>query len=122
MLEKTGPHCRVALFEKYLQHLNPENEFLFQRSKRSVSPYDQLWYDNMVIGERSLGSKMENISQEAGLSVTIFDNSGFEARHIMAVSDNRNEASIRSYRKTDIITNRKMSETECELRSMKHRM
>ena len=109
MLEKTGPHCRVALFEKFLQHLNPENEFLFQRSKRSVSPYDQLWYDNMVIGERSLGSKMENISQEAGLSVTIFGNSGFEA-------------SIQSYRKTNIITNRKMSETECELRSMKHRM
>ena len=89
----------------------------------------------MVFGERSLGIKMKNISQEAGLSrcytnhsirataVTILDNSGFEARHIMAVSGHRNEASIRSYSKTDISTKRKMSETlteaqgtECEIR------
>ena len=49
--------CPVALFEKYLQHLNPK--FLFQRPTRNISPSDQLWYDNMVIGERSLGNKMK---------------------------------------------------------------
>ena len=83
----------------------------------------------MVVGERTLGEKMKNISREAKLSkcytnhlirataVTILDKSGFEARHIMAVSGHKNEASIQSYSKTDICT-KKMSETlttRCEL-------
>ena len=82
-------------------------------------------------GERTLGEKMKNISREAKLSkchtnhsirataVTILDKSGFEARHIMALSGHKNEASIRSYSKTDICTKKKMSEipltTRCEV-------
>ena len=83
----------------------------------------------MVVGEHTLGEKMKNMSREAKLSkcytnhsirataVTILDKSGFEARHIMAISGHKNEASIRSYSKTDICT-KKMSETlttRCEL-------
>ena len=131
MYEKPGPNCPVASFELYLSHLNPLNEFLFQRPKRNVSISENVWYDNMVIGERTLGEKMKNISREGNLSkcytnhsirataVTILDKSGFEARHIMAVSGHKNEASIRSYSKTDICTKKKMSETltaECEVR------
>ena len=60
----------------------------------------------MVVSERTLGEKMKSISREAKLSkcytnhsirptaVTIFDKSGFEARHIMAVSEHKNAASI----------------------------
>ena len=84
----------------------------------------------MVVGERTLGETMKNISREAKLSkcytshsirataVTILDKSGFEARHIMAVSGHKNEASIRSYSKTDIYTRKKMSESltiRCEV-------
>ena len=131
MFEKPGPHCPVASFERYIQHLNPSNEFLFQRPKKNAGISDQVWYDNMVVGERLLGEKMKRISREAKLSkgytnhsirataVTILDKSGFEARHIMAVSGHRNESSIRSYSRTDISTKRKMSETlttECEVR------
>ena len=83
----------------------------------------------MVVGECTLGEKMKNISREAKLSkcytnhsirataVTILDKSGFEARHIMAISGHKNEASIRSYSKTDNCT-KKMSETltaRCEV-------
>ena len=32
-----GPLCPVASFEKYLHHLNPENQFLFQRPKEKVT-------------------------------------------------------------------------------------
>ena len=131
MYGRPGPNCPVASFELYLSHLNPLNEFLFQRPKRNVSISEVIWYDNMVIGERTLGDKMKNISREGNLSkcytnhsirataVTILDKSGFEARHIMAVSGHKNEASIRSYSKTDICTKKKMSETltaECEVR------
>ena len=110
MLENSGPHCPVTSFELYIKHLNPLNEYLFQR------------------GEGSLGEKMKKISKDANLSktytnhsirataVTILDRSGFEARHIMAVSGHKNESSIRSYCKTDMSTKKEMSaslSTEC---------
>ena len=116
-------------FELYLSHLNPLNEFLFQRPKRNVSTSEDVWYDNMVVGERTLGEKTKNISLEAKLSkcytnhsiwvtaVTILDKSGFEVRYIVAVSGHKNEASFRNYSKTDICTE-KMSETlttRCEV-------
>ena len=122
MYEKPGPNCPVVSFELYLSHLNPLNDFLFQRPKRNASISEDVWYDNMVVGERTLGEKMKSISREAKFSdcctnhsirataVTILDKSGFEARHIMAVSGHKNESSIRSYSKTDICT-KKMSET-----------
>ena len=131
MYEKPGPNCPVASFELYLSHLNPLNEFLFQRPKRNVSISENVWYDNMMIGERTLCEKMRNISREGNLSkcytdhsirataVTILDKAGFEARHVMAVGGHKNEASIRSYSKTDFCTKTKMSETltaECEVR------
>lgn len=112
MYETGGPFCPVASFEKYIGHLNPNNEFLFQRPKKE-KPDNELWYDNMVVGERTLGNKMKEISTEAKLSrtytnhsiratsITLLDKAGFEARHIMTVSGHRNESSIRSYSKTD---------------------
>ena len=129
MYEKPGPNCPLVSIELYLSHLNPLNEFLFQRPKRNVSTSEDVWYDNILLGERTLGEKMKNISREAKLSkcytnhsiretvVTILDKSGFEGRHIMAVSGHKNEASIRSYSETDIRT-KKMSETlitRCEV-------
>ena len=36
MYEKPGPNCPVISFELYIGHLNPVNEFLFQRPKRNV--------------------------------------------------------------------------------------
>ena len=55
--------CPVPSFEKYLQHLNPKNEFLFQRPKKEVSSGSVVCYDNMVGGERSLGDMMKRISR-----------------------------------------------------------
>ena len=122
MYETGGPNCPVASFEKYIAHLHPKNEFLFQRPKKET-PNDQVWYDNMVVGQRKLDEKMKDISTEAKLSqvytnhsiratsITILDKAGFEARHIMSVSGHKNESSIRSYSKTDESTKRKMSET-----------
>ena len=129
MYEKPGPICPVVSFKLYLSHLNPLNEFLFQHPKRNISTFDNVWYHNMVVGERTLGKKMKNTLQEEKLSkcytnhsirataVAILDKSGFEARHIMAISGNNNEASIQSNSKTDICT-KKISETlttRCEV-------
>ena len=44
MYEKRGgPNCPVVSFELYLSHLNPLNEFLFQRPKRNASTSEDVW-------------------------------------------------------------------------------
>ena len=90
---------------------------------KEVSSEAIVWYDNMVVGERSLGDILRRISKEANLSrihtnhsirattVTILDKSGFEARHVMTVSGHRNESSTRADSKTDQTANRRMWET-----------
>ena len=115
-----GPFCPVSSFEKYLSVLNPMNEYLFQRPKKSAGE-GEIWYDNMVVGENTLGKKVKVISHQAELSkiytnhsirattITILDRSGFEARHIMSVSGHRNESSIKTYSKTDTNTKTNMA-------------
>ena len=127
MFETGGPFCPVLSFEKYVTRLNPKNEFLFQRPKKGLDESDEVWYDNTVVGQRTLAEKMKKLSIAAKLScvytnhsirattITILDESGYEARHIMAVSGHRNESSIRNYSsQTSLSTKRKMSETLSE--------
>ena len=54
--EKAGPNCPVVSFD-----LNPLNEFLFQRPKRNASTSEDFPYDNLVVGERTLGEKIKKI-------------------------------------------------------------
>ena len=123
MFETGGPLCPVLSFEKYVSHLNPNNEFFFQRPKRIVNKSDGVWYDNMVVGQRTLGEKMKKLFTDAKLSfnytnhsirataITVLVESGYEARHIMAVSGHKSENSIRSYAaRTSLSKKRKMSE------------
>ena len=64
MYEKPSPNCPVVSFELYLSHLNPLNEFLCERNKRNVSTSEDVWYDNMVVGERTLAEKMKKTYRE----------------------------------------------------------
>ena len=89
MIANDGPFCPVSSFEKYLSVLNPMNEYLFQRPKSSGE--GEIWYDNMVVGDNTLGKKMKVISHQAEFStiytnnsirattITILDRSGFES-------------------------------------------
>ena len=104
-----SPICPLQSMEKYLSKLNPHNAALFQRPKECTVPEDPIWYCNQVVGIHTLGIKMKNLSIDVNLSklytnhsvratsITILDNSGFQARHIMTVSGHKSEASIRSY-------------------------
>ena len=69
MFEKPGPQCPVASLELDIKHLNPKNEFLFQKpKKRGKIGVDGVCFDNMVVGEGTLGEKMKCISKEAEFS------------------------------------------------------
>ena len=122
MMSTNTETCPVKSFKKYIANLNPKLNVFFQRP-RKITPQEGPWYDNMVVGEKTLGKMMRNISLAAGLpvtytnhsiratTVTILDSVGTEARHIMSVSGHRSEASIRSYSRTSIDLKRKMSST-----------
>ena len=107
MFETRNAVCLVLSFEKYISHLNPRNKYHFQRPKRVVKQSDNICYDNMVVGQRTFGDKMKNLSRSPKLShpnhsiratiISILDECGYEARHIMAVSGHGSENSIRSY-------------------------
>ena len=56
MYATKGPFCPVASFGKYLKHLNPQNEFLFQRPKKNTMADSGVWYDIMVVGKRYLAT------------------------------------------------------------------
>ena len=98
MIVETGKeNCPFASFALYLSKLNPKCQSFFQRPKQNPSPNGP-WYDNQVIGVKSLDKMMKTISKEAGLSllytnhciratcITLLDSQGVEARHILSPS------------------------------------
>ena len=108
LMEATGKEsCPVRSYKLYVSKLNPNLTALFQRPKKSP-PQDpnKPWYDNMVVGEKSLGGMMKNISRESQLSrvytnhsiraitITILDSNGVEARDIMSLSGHRSASSL----------------------------
>ena len=68
-----------------------------------------LWYDKQVVGNDTINKFMSNLSTNAKLSkiytnhsirktvISTLSDSGFEARHIMAISSHKSEATIKEY-------------------------
>ena len=101
--------CPVASLEKYLAKLNPDCQAFWQKPKNNAVENDSCWYYNAPVGKNKLFEKMKTLSKAANLSteytnhclratcITALDQHGFEARHIMTVSGQKCEASIRAY-------------------------
>lgn len=122
MISSGLKNCPVKSFEKYKSVLNPKIDRFFQRPKRETPSVDGTpWFDASPLGKNKLGTMMKEISNHAKLSVvytnhsiratsvTILDQAGCEARHIMSVSGHRSESSIRSYARTGVEMKEKMS-------------
>lgn len=94
-----------------MSKLNPLNPNFWQRPKSAstVSPTDDIWYDNIAIGKNSLGNMMAKISTECELSkrytnhcvrstcITALDDGGIDTRHIMGLSGHKSEKALHSY-------------------------
>jgi len=85
---------------KYKQHLNSKCIRLFQRP--STKPNSITWYDNIPLGQNTIGNFMTQISEKAGLSrrytnhsliatsVHVLDAIGkYANKHIMSVTGHR---------------------------------
>ena len=103
--------CLVALFKLYTTKLNPTVNFLWQKplQKKNLHFTDPVWYEPRVVGRDPLERFMKYLSKDINLSVdytnhsirvtciSTLDMAGFEARHIMALSSHKNEATIKEY-------------------------
>ncbi len=97
--------CPVTSFEKYIAHLNPNREDLWQRPRRHM--IGPVWYDDSAVGKDTLGNFVKEISRLAECSkeytnhnlratcITKLDDAGVEARHITTVSGHKREETIR---------------------------
>ena len=99
----------VAIYDLYISKLNPLRPDLFQKPRKFVRGDEANWFENQVIGRDPLNNMMKEISTDVKLSkiytnhsvratcLTKLDESGFEIRHIQAVSGHKSEESIKSY-------------------------
>jgi Domain of unknown function (DUF3504) len=128
MYETPGSErCPLAALEKYLTKLNPACMAFWQKPRRQSNESDTCWYDNVAVGKNGLYGKMQHLSKSAQLSkvytnhclratcITALDQHGYEARHIMTVSGQKSEASIRAYSRN--VTDTKKREMSLTLSS-----
>jgi hypothetical protein len=101
MYDRPGsPFCPVASYKKYLSNLHPQLDSLWQRPHDTFNE-ESNWYQMSRLGVNTINSIMVNISEKAKLSIrytnhsirstsiTIMDDAGVEARHIMRVTGHR---------------------------------
>ena len=68
LMKATGKeNCPVRAYKLYISKLNTKQTAFFQRPKQSA-PTSGPWYDNMVLGMKSLQKMMKSISKAAKLS------------------------------------------------------
>ena len=93
-----------------MSKLNKNNNFLWQKPRQGRIHYtDTEWYENRRVGRDLLDRFMQylhkNIMMEGhymnhsirATVITMLDNCGFEARHIMGISSHKSESTIKEY-------------------------
>ena len=102
--------CPVDMYLLYKSKLHPGSNRLWQRPRQGTINYiDENWYEQRHVGHDPLERFMKHLSSDAKLSksytnhsiratvITTLDNSGFEARHITAISGHKNKSTIKTY-------------------------
>ena len=99
------------MFQFYISKLNKKTNRLWQKPHQGTIFYvDEYWYEGRHVGHDQLNSFMKILIKEAGLAgenytnhsirstcITTLDKSGFEARHITAISSHKSESTIKTY-------------------------
>ena len=106
---ETDTNCPVKCFENYLSHLNPMCQALWQRPRPSVKSGDTVWFANVPLGEKYLGSMMARMSIKYGLSqkytnhclrvtyLQVLNDNDVDTRHTIRVSGHKQTDSLQNY-------------------------
>ena len=114
MLEnKDDRMCPVRSFKMYLEHLHPENKFLWQKALDKPNRGNpNIWFSKQHIGKHTLSKFMSEVSKKCGLSkiytnhsihvtgVTILTRMKFTASEIMLVTGHKSVQSLARYQRT----------------------
>ncbi len=117
--------CPVCSFKKYMEHLHPQNYFLWQTP--NMHPSDEgntrIWYTKGQVGKNTLATFMSRMSKKAGLShiytnhsirvtgITILKRAGYTDKQVMAVSGHRSVQSLAIYQKVNTEEKQQMGST-----------
>ena len=130
-LETGGKNCQVKSFLLYGSKLNPKLKTFFQRPKDKI-PADGPWFDNQVIGVKTIEKMMKIISKEANLKIytnhsiraiciTLLYSADVEAMHIMSVSGHKCEQSKEGMQRPVLVSKEKYpNDIECFLGSVQN--
>jgi len=122
MYETPGePTCPVKMFEKYISHLNPMCNRLWQRARDTYSDDDSIWYQNRPIGKSTLSNFMATICKLCNISTRYTNHclrvstinllkSNFSDSDIMCISGHKSVESLKLYERTTEDEKEKMSD------------
>lgn len=69
MENKTDPLCPIVSYKKYMQHLNPCNDYLWQTPLQKVDELSaKVWYSKAHMGKNPLSKFMSDLSKNCHLS------------------------------------------------------
>ena len=111
---RDDPLCPVASFKKYIEHLNPENPYLWQKALEGghLKSNKNVWYSKHHIGRNTLGKFMGEVSKHCKLSkvyhnhsiratgITVLTRMNYTNSQIMAISGHKSVQSLSIYQKT----------------------
>ena len=105
--------CPVKSFRTYIEHLNPNNDYMWQYPLDVINPTrPNIWYGKQHIGKNPLASFMSEVSRYCGLSqiytnhsirvtgCTVLTRCQFSSSEIMSVSGHKSVQSLAIYQKT----------------------
>ena len=106
--------CPVRSFRKYLEHLEPNNPYLWQTPLKNGKKKNNIdiWYGMQHMGKNTLSGFMKDVSKECQLSqiytnhsirvtgITVLTRQNFTNSEIMAVSGHKLVQSLVNYQKT----------------------
>ena len=111
---KTDDMCPVKSFRTYIEHLNPDNPYMWQYALDRIDPTrPNIWYSKRHYGKNPLATFMSDLSDKCNLSqkytnhsiratgITVLTNAKFSNADIMAVSGHKSLQSLAIYQKTD---------------------
>ena len=105
-------YCPVALFKKYISHLHPDNEYMWQTPNHHPKDKESnIWYTKAHLGKNTLGPFMKNVSIKCGLSkiytnhcihvtaASILTRCNFSSKEIMSVTGHKSVQNLTIYQR-----------------------
>ena len=107
---KTDQMCPIKSFCTYIEHLNPESDYMWQYALEKINPeFPNIWYSKKHFGKNPLSTFMSDLRRKTGLShiytnhairstgITILTNAQFSNANIMSVSSHKSVQNLRVY-------------------------